>query len=179
MTSLGNAYFTMTEVVNNIIEGQGNMSLITGKVVSVNPLKISIGNSYVLEEADLELAPFAMDINVPITIIMETTATDERHGHRYTYQNEHGVWLQNTSEEGVRENGDYVVPPLPKTLEDTGGEQLDKLRGSLSHFHPVIGTFDAILHFAPAVGDYVKMIKYPGGQRWLVLYKVQGGAAYE
>lgn len=171
---LQNAFGTMQEVMSNIVDSKSPMDIMQGKVIAVKPLKISIGNSYVLEENDLQLSPLVQDMNVPVSFTADTSATEERHKHKGVFVESGIDYIYETSEESVVENGQMVVPPGP--FYPGPGSQPSTERGSLSHFHITTGTFDMVFHFGLAVNDYVVMLKYKGGQRYLVLFKIQGAA---
>lgn len=172
---LGNESSLMQEMVRSIVLGTRLTDFEMGKIVEVNPadnspVKIAIGEGVILEEADFLLSPLVKDFQVSTTITWNTTETKSTHKHSYIDTQGDTFSQRVTSEEGYTSpaTGAWVAP-----YPWESGDQPNPM-GTLSHYHLLIGTQDMLLHFGCKVDDYVLMMNFNGGGRYVVLFKITG-----
>lgn len=120
-----------------------------GEVVSESPLKIQISQKIILEPEQLLLTPYVQDIEAELTVNMFTEmCNDILHQHFFI---------------------------------DTGGDgnEFPKWTNPAAHPHRhiVVGKVASILHLGLKQGETALLLRVPGGQKFIVLCRLQTAAS--
>lgn len=136
---------TIKMIALNQFESLQPTDVMFGQVIATNPLEIMIDQKNVIPEDFLVLTNMVKDHSVDMTISMQTVEDNYLDEKAMTHT--HG-------------NGNLGSPT-------TGTDDFDT-----THKHDIKGKKKIVLHYGLQVGEYVIIIRQQGGQRYIVLDRV-------
>ncbi len=136
-----------------------------GKVISTNPLKISVEQKMVLSSAQLVLTRNVTEYKVDMTVNHTTDTVDLQHTHSVNGNTD--VYSGNTDMGGTDEPHKH-----PYSHAHSFSVNTENSSANLSHSHKYSGRKTFLVHNGLSVGENVVLIKQKGGQKYLVLDRV-------
>ena len=136
-----------------------------GKVISANPLKISVEQKMVLSSAQLVLTRNVTDYQVEMTVNHTTDNTNLQHTHSMNGNTD--VYSGNTDMGGTDDPHQHPYSHTHSFSRNTGNNDV-----SLNHSHKYSGRKTFVVHNGLRVGENVVLMKQKGGQKYLVLDRV-------
>lgn len=141
---------SMKLIVGNYLNAIKPADVYFGTVESVSPLSIKIDQKHILKEQSLILSNMVKDHPVDLTVSFQTENDKfliKDHTHPY---------------EDTQPNGQPVTKITQTTVD------LD-----VTHKHEIKHKIRVIQHYALTVGEKVILLRLQGGQRYLVLDRVE------
>ena len=136
-----------------------------GKVISTNPLKISVEQKMVLSSAQLVLTRNVTEYKVDMTVNHTTDTVDLQHNH--SFNGNADVYSGNTDTGGTNEPHKHSYSHTHSFSGNT-----ENSSANLNHSHKYSGRKIFVVHNGLSVGESVVLIKQKGGQKYLVLDRV-------
>lgn len=127
--------------------------LVLGKVTSVSPLKVQVDQKLELTDAQLILTNAVRDYTVSMTLDHQTDSSLTDHAHAYS---------------GDTKNGGNS----PHTHAYSGATEAV----NLTHRHKYSGTKSFRVNLGLKVGEQVLLLRADGGQKFIVLDRVEAPA---
>lgn len=134
------------------VDASKPVSVLFGKVISINPLQITVEQKLTLGKEQLVLTRNVTDYSIDVSVQWETVTALKTHRHK--------IEAFSTLNAGDPSHAHAVE------------ELFTEYSSSLAHIHNISGKKNMTVHSALKVGDEVLLLRMIGGQKFIVMDRV-------
>lgn len=168
----GNLVQAIKQAAAEANEASKPIAIVLGTVTKAKPLEIKIDQRLILSEDFLILTKHVVDHYADITVSHSTGSGEINLGHSHGYS---GTTQPATPEDHKHSSatGDTDEASLDPHSHSYSGTTAEALGGNGKHSHGYSGKKKMLLHYGLKVGESVILFRLQGGQKYVVLDRVE------
>ena len=163
---------TIKEIALNAVEESNPTTILYGEVIGVSPLKIKIDQKLILTKEFLVLTNNVCDHDVYMTVEHQTESAilDATHTHDTTSNFDGSIDVK--IENDVKPDSTKVKSTATSTMNGNVDVIVQQTNISAEHTHNYVGKKKFVVHNGLKQGEKVILLRFQGGQKFLVLDRV-------